>query len=365
MTRTEAVEALLSGARTPSELARELNVAPSEVAEWLVAAERSRRAARRRLTAAGVLASCVVFALAGRVAFSAGTCAQTLPSPLVTFCPDEPAMASEVNGNFAGVLSLMNARIGPGDAGVIAVNSVEATSAVGTLTLQTSGATTRVGGPLQLVTNTTAPCNATTAGSLRARGSTLEFCVANVWRQVPTGNPGSPASCLSLLTATPGLPNGVYSLTAGGYTFQAECDMTGGGWTLIQAHNTDRTLESLGVISNSGTYLPAAAVRQLAANSTQVRFADSAGSATSVANDTAIIQLRQLLTLNISAPTAATWSYTGNLTAGNFTASCPTPNTYPSIIHTCGNSNGAHVFPDTHSLRGSASVREVSNVWVK
>lgn len=365
MTRTEAVEALLSGARTPSELARELNVAPSEVAEWLVAAERSRRTARRRLAAAGVLVSCVVFALVGRVAFSQATCTQTLPSPLVTFCPDSPAKASEVNDNFAGVLSLMNARIGPGDAGVIAVNAVEATSPVGTLTLQTSGATTRVGGPLQLVTNTTAPCNATTAGSLRARGSTLEFCVANVWRQVPTGNPGSPASCLSLLTATPGLPNGVYSLTAGGYTFQAECDMTGGGWTLIQAHNADRTLESLGVISNSGTYLPAAAVRQLAANSTQVRFADSAGSATSVANDTAITQLRQLLTLNISAPTAATWSYTGNLTAGNFTASCPTPSTYPSIIHSCGNSAAAHVFPDTHSLRSSASVREVSNVWVK
>lgn len=365
MTRPEAVEALLSGARTPSDLARELNVEPAEVADWLVAAERSRRLARRRLIGAGVLASCLVFALVGRVAFSAGTCAQTLPSPLVTFCPDEPAMASEVNGNFAGVLSLVNARIGPGDAGVIAVNAVEATSPAGTLTLQTSGATTRVGGPLQLVANTTAPCNAATAGSLRTRGATLEFCAANVWRQVPTGNPVNPASCLSLLTATPGLPNGVYSLTAGGYTFQAECDMAGGGWTLIQAHSTERTLESLGVVSSSGTYLPAAAVRQLAGFSTQVRFSDGANTATSVANDTAITQLRQLLAINITPATASTWSYTGNLTAGNFGASCPTPNTYPSIIHACGNSGGAHVFPDTHSLRGAASVREPSNVWVK
>lgn len=365
MTRTEAVEALLSGARTPSDLARELNVAPSEVAEWLVAAERARRVSRRRVVGAAVLASCLVFGLVGRVAFSQGTCAQTLPSPLVTFCPDEPAMASEVNGNFAGVLTLMNARIGPGDAGVIAVNAVEATSPTGTLMLQSSGATTRVGGPLQLVTNTTAPCNATTAGSLRARGSTLEFCVANVWRQVPTGNPVNPMSCLSLLNATPGLPNGVYSLTAGGYTFQAECDMTGGGWTLIQAHTTDRTLESLGVTSSSGTYLPAAAVRQLASISSQVRFSDSAGSATSVANDTAITQLRQLLTLNISGATAGVWSFTGNLTSANFSASCPTPNVYPNIIHTCGNTNGAHVLTDTHSLRSSAAVREVSNVWVK
>lgn len=365
MTRTEAVEALLSGARTPSDLARELNVAPSEVAEWLVAAERSRRAARRRIIGATALAACLVVGLVGRVAFSAGTCAQTLPSPLVTFCPDEPAMASEVNGNFAGVLSLMTARIGPGDAGVITVNSVEATSPAGTLTLQNSGAPTRVGGTLQLAINTTTPCNAATAGSLRARGATLEFCAGNAWRQVPTGNPNNPSSCLTLLNATPGLPNGVYSLTAGGYTFQTECDMVGGGWTMIQAHSTDRTLESLGVVSNSGTYLPAAAIRQLAASSTQVRFTDGANTATSVANDTAITQLRQLLAINVSGATAATWSYTGNLTAGNFGATCPSPGTYPTIIHTCGNSNGAHVFADTHSLRGSANVREISNVWVK
>lgn len=364
MTRTEAVEALLSGARTPSDLARELNVEPSEVAEWLVAAERSRRAARRRVVGAAVLASCLALGLVGRVALSQGMCMQTLPAPLVTFCPDDPAMASQVNGNFAGVLSLMNARIGPGDAGVIAVNTVEATSPTGTLTLQTSGATTRIGGPLQLVTNTTAPCNATTAGSLRARGSTLEFCVANVWRQVPTGNPGNPTSCLSLLNATPGLPNGVYSLTAGGYTFQAECDMAGGGWTLIQAHNTERTLESLGVTSNSGTYLPAAAVRQLASISAQVRFSDAAGTATSNTNGQAINQLRNLVAINQLADVAA-WTFTGNLTQTQFTSSCVSPATYPDIAHMSCNSSGAHVFVATHTLRSSAAIRESVNVWVK
>ena len=364
MTRSEAVEALLSGARTPSDLARELNVEPSEVAEWLVAAERSRRAARRRVVGAAVLASCLVLGLVGRVAFSQGMCMQTLPAPLVTFCPDDPAMASQVNGNFAGVLSLMNARIGPGDAGVIAVNAVEATSPTGTLTLQTSGATTRVGGPLQLVTNTTAPCNATTAGSLRARGSTLEFCVANVWRQVPTGNPVNPMSCLSLLNATPGLPNGVYSLTAGGYTFQAECDMTGGGWTLIQAHNTERTLESLGVVQGSGTYLPAAAVRQLASISSQIRLSDAAGSATSNANGQAMTQLRNLVALNQLGDVAA-WTFTGNLTQTQFTSSCVSPAVYPEIAHMSCNSAAAHVFATTHTLRSSAAIREVVNVWVK
>lgn len=364
MTRTQAVELLLSGARTPSDLARELNVEASEVAEWLVAAERSRRSSRRRIVGAAVLASCVVLSLVGRVAFSQGTCAQTLPSPLITFCPDDPAMASEVNGNFAGVLSLMNARIGPGDAGVIAVNNVEATSPTGTLTLQTSGATTRVGGPLQLVTNTTAPCNASTAGSLRARGSTLEFCVANVWRQVPTGNPVNPMSCLSLLNATPGLPNGVYSLTAGGYTFQAECDMTGGGWTLIQAHNTDRTLESLGVIQGSGTYLPAAAVRQLAAISSQIRLSDAAGSATSNVNGQAMTQLRNLVVLNL-LPDVAGWTFTGTLNATHFASSCASSASYPEMSHMSCNGGGAHVFVATHSLRSAASVREPVNVWVK
>jgi hypothetical protein len=42
----------------------------------------------------------------------AATCAQTLPSPMVTFCPDSPALASEANGNFQQIITWLTQKVG-------------------------------------------------------------------------------------------------------------------------------------------------------------------------------------------------------------------------------------------------------------
>jgi uncharacterized protein YjeT (DUF2065 family) len=74
---------------------------------------KSRRTMLRRLVAAGTVA-----VVSGLLWFSAPAlaqvaCAQTLPSPLKTFCPDTPAFASDVNENFQGVVTMLTNKTGP------------------------------------------------------------------------------------------------------------------------------------------------------------------------------------------------------------------------------------------------------------
>lgn len=370
-TRTQAVENILTGALTPAEAALQHGVSEAEVTQWLVQAQRASRAAsaRRRTRVLGAAAVVVVGAIGfvARVALSQAACMQTLPAPLVTFCADFPARADEMNGNFQGILTILNGRIGP-TAGTVVTTNLEPTGGPGsTLNLQTTaGGTTRLGGTLQLASAASAPCNGTTAGSVRLNNGALEFCAANTWSAVtPSPASGATISCATILAQRSTAPNGVYSLSAGGYPIQAECDMTGGGWTMIQAHTSDQTVESLRVALDSATYLPRASVRALALAGSQVRFVDPANgaSATSSANTTAIQQLRALTVLNIFD--AATWTYTGNLAASNFQASCAAASPYPNMIHSSCNSGAAHIFPDTHMLRSAASTRERITVWVR
>ncbi len=370
--RSQTVEAILTGALTPAEAATQHGVSEAEVTQWLVQAQRASRAAsaRRRTRVLGAAAVVIVGAIGfvARVALSQAACMQTLPSPLVTFCADFPARADEMNGNFQGLLPILNGRIGP-TAGTVVTTNLEPAGPGATLNLQTTaGGTTRLGGTLQLANATTAPCSAATAGSVRLNNGALEFCTAGAWSTV-TSSPsnGATISCATILSQRPTAPSGVYSLSAGGYAFQAECDMTsaGGGWTMIQAHTADRTVESLRVALDSATYLPAASVRALALAGSQVRFVDPANgaSATSSANTQAIQQLRALTVLNIFD--AATWSYTGGLTASNFQATCAASSPYPNMIHSSCNSGAAHIFPDNHTLRSSAPTRERITVWVR
>lgn len=371
MTRRAAVEAVLRGETTPSEVAKRQGVPVEEVAEWLVAAHRSRVTSRRRAIGASVVVACIGVGLWGQRALSAGNCAQTLPAPLVTFCADEPALASEMNGNFAGLLTILNNRIGS-TSGVLVASQLETPAAASTLVLQNGGGPTRLGGslqvagPIQLASNATLACNGTTTGAVRARLGVLEFCNGTSWLIVANADPsGTAVSCRTLQQANGSLGNGVYALSAGGYSFFAECDMSGGGWTMIQAHNADRTVESLRVTYGTGTYLPASAVRALAQAGTQVRFVDGTGSATSQPNGVAISQLRTLATLN-SITDVAAWSFTGAVTAGLFTSSCGTSGVYPDTFHACGNSGGAHVFTNSHSLRtSSGTTRDAITVWVR
>lgn len=371
--RSQTVEAILAGALTPAEAATQHGVSESEITQWLVQAQRASRAAsaRRRTRVLGAAAVIVVGAigLVARVALSQAACTQTLPSPLVTFCADFPARADEMNGNFQGVLNILNGRIGS-TAGTVVTTNLEPTGGPGaTLNLQTTaGGTTRLGGTLQLASAASAPCTAATAGSVRLNNGALEFCAAGAWSTV-TSSPsnGATISCATILSQRPTAPSGVYSLSAGGYAFQAECDMTsaGGGWTMIQAHTADRTVESLRVALDSATYLPAASVRALALTGSQVRFVDpvNGASATSSANTQAIQQLRALTVLNIFD--AATWAYTGGLVASNFQAGCASSTPYPNMIHSSCNGGAAHIFPDTHSLRSAAATRERITVWVR
>ncbi|MCA2977333.1 MAG: hypothetical protein INH41_20395 [Myxococcaceae bacterium] len=370
--RADVVAAILDGVLTPADAARQQGVSEGEIAQWLVQAQRANgaAAARRRVRvrrAAGVVVAGAA-ALMARVALSQNTCAQTLPAPLVTFCADAPARADEVNGNFQGLLTILNGRIGT-TAGTVATTNLEPSAPGGTLNLQaTGGGPTRLGGTLQLASAASAPCNAATAGSLRLNNGALELCAANTWSAVtPSPASGATISCATILAQRPTAPSGVYALSAGGYPIQAECDMTsaGGGWTMIQAHTADQTVESLRVALDSATYLPRASVRALAQAGSQVRFVDpvNGASATSSANSQAITQLRGLVVLNITD--AAGWTYTGNLSASNFTASCTSSATYPSMVHSACNGGAAHIFPETHSLRSAAATRERITVWVR
>ena len=131
----EVVEALDVGSLSLDEAARALGVSTDEVSRQLemmryarTFARRERRAMNVRLarTTFGVLA---VVALSSTVWFvraanAAGTCAQTLPAPLVTFCADQPALASEVNGDIQGVLNFLTNKTGPLSTSAITTSAV-------------------------------------------------------------------------------------------------------------------------------------------------------------------------------------------------------------------------------------------------
>lgn len=113
MHQLDALEAVAAGRLTLADAATALGRTPAQVQQQLevlqLAQALSAREARRLRSRVlrGVVGLGLVGALTlvflNRTAWAAGSCAQTLPAPLVTLCPDEPALASEVNGNFASL----------------------------------------------------------------------------------------------------------------------------------------------------------------------------------------------------------------------------------------------------------------------
>ena len=109
--RLSLAEAATVLGRTPAEVERQLEVL--QLARALSARESRRLRSRVLRGVVGLgLVGALTLVFLNRTAWAAGTCAQTLPAPLVTLCPDEPALASEVNGNFASLASAINNKTG-------------------------------------------------------------------------------------------------------------------------------------------------------------------------------------------------------------------------------------------------------------
>lgn len=126
--KVDTLEALNAGRMTVADAAQKWGVTEAEVARWqdiyAVSAELSARSARAdgarrsRTARRATLTAAVALALVGGVwgsqtAWAQVTCTQTLPAPLVTFCPDSPALASSVNGNLQQLVNWTQQKVGP------------------------------------------------------------------------------------------------------------------------------------------------------------------------------------------------------------------------------------------------------------
>ncbi len=74
--------------------------------------------------------SCVLVSTVGWVDYarSQSTCNQTLPAPLTTFCPGDPASAAQVNGNFQQIVDWLQAKVGAVSAAGVSTPTVTATN---------------------------------------------------------------------------------------------------------------------------------------------------------------------------------------------------------------------------------------------
>lgn len=125
--KVETLEQLAAGRLSISAAAATLNLSEAEVVQWqelyALSAEiaargeraRSMRVGRATRRAALAVTATVVIGIgfsASHTAWAQSACASTLPSPLVTFCPDSPALASNVNGNFQQVVNWVQEKVG-------------------------------------------------------------------------------------------------------------------------------------------------------------------------------------------------------------------------------------------------------------
>lgn len=111
--RLQTVNRALASGRPLEELSTELGLSVEELITWRSVYEAARRDVSRSTKKRwlGAIIGIVLVLLTPRV-MAAGTCAQTLPAPLVTMCSDEPALASEVNGNFQQLVTWVQQKVG-------------------------------------------------------------------------------------------------------------------------------------------------------------------------------------------------------------------------------------------------------------
>lgn len=113
--RLAAIRRVISGSSSLEAEATALGVSPSTLQAWIDFAldDAGARASRRRLAWLG--AAAVAFAGVAVLVSSpsfAQSCGETLPAPLVPFCPNQPAMATTVNDNFRILANAIIARTG-------------------------------------------------------------------------------------------------------------------------------------------------------------------------------------------------------------------------------------------------------------
>jgi hypothetical protein len=137
---------------------------------------RERRKAKRARLMWGGLAS---MAVATGVLFSAApalaqvTCTQTLPAPLVTFCPDAPAQAAQVNGNFQQLVTWVQQKVGPVGNGNISTGAITATGAVGAAGNVTSSAAMTATGDITTSGRFIGPRANLSAGTIQRGGNNI------------------------------------------------------------------------------------------------------------------------------------------------------------------------------------------------
>jgi len=142
------VVALLAGEKSAAEVAQTHNVEATVVEGWRAGYLAGLRAAesRPRVSRIAMVATLVIGALLfGAKDAWAATCVDArLPSPLKAFCADSPAVAADINGNFATMVGWVEAKTGSiTDAGVLTPNlrvtgstDVTALTATGASSLQ-------------------------------------------------------------------------------------------------------------------------------------------------------------------------------------------------------------------------------------
>lgn len=194
---------------------------------------------------------------------------------------------------------------------------------------------------------------------------------------IPDAGPTPPKSCLEIKTATPAATDGVYAIALVDLSLEVYCNMTDGGWTLIQSLRAGRPPSmSFEIVMGtySGRYMPGVAVRALAATSSQVRIADHAAPASyfeSIADGDPIVKLRQLARLQddaTMATTASAWTANGTLLLSQLNYGCVTTTRggYPNLFWACGNGGGLHILPEESIVRFSSPPGNVDmDVFVK
>lgn len=158
--RTRLIIDVLAGHITPSEAGEILGITADEVLAQKAlyldgAAHATARTAepfrlpRRFFHVVAPLAAMAAFVgFVGVARSQPGACTQTLPAPMVTFCPQAPARAGEINGNFQQLVTWVQGKIGTLSAPGVTTTAVTAT----TVNATTVSATT-VSAPTMAATN--------------------------------------------------------------------------------------------------------------------------------------------------------------------------------------------------------------------